>query len=225
MISLSRHRAKGSQTYCAAMLAFNALIFALFIFAASAEAAERAVVLALGDSLTSGYGLPQDKSFPAQLEARLADQGIDVKVINGGVSGDTSAGGLARLDWLLGDKPDLVIVELGANDVLRGLDPAITRGNLDSIIARIRAAGAHVLLAGMIAPPNMGTEFGDEFAALYPDLAQKHGTAFYPFFLDGVAMDPALNQRDGIHPTAEGVAVIVERILPVVIGGLAEAAR
>jgi acyl-CoA thioesterase-1 len=225
MISLSRHGANGSQTYCAAMLAFNALIFALFIFAASAEAAERAVVLALGDSLTSGYGLPQDKSFPAQLEARLADQGIDAKVINGGVSGDTSAGGLARLDWLLGDSPDLVIVELGANDGLRGLDPAITRGNLDRIIARIRTAGAHILLAGMIAPPNMGTEYGDEFAALYPDLAQKHGTAFYPFFLDGVAMDPALNQRDGIHPTAEGVAVIVERILPVVIGGLAEAVR
>ncbi len=225
MISLSHHRAKGSQTYCAAMLAFNALIFALFIFAANAEAAERAVVLALGDSLTSGYGLPRGKSFPAQLEARLADQGVDAKVINGGVSGDTSAGGLARLDWLLGDQPDLVVVELGANDVLRGLDPAITRGNLDRIIARIRATGAHVLLAGMIAPPNMGAEYGEKFASLYPDLAQKHGTAFYPFFLDGVAMDPALNQRDGIHPTAEGVAVIVEGILPVVIGGLAEAAR
>jgi len=207
------------------MLAFNALILVLLTFTATAGAAERAVVLALGDSLTSGYGLPPGKAFPAQLELALGDHGVDAKVINGGVSGDTSAGGLARLDWLLGDKPDLVIVELGANDGLRGLDPAITRGNLDRIIARIREAGAHVLLTGMVAPPNMGTEYGEKFASLYPALAQKHGTAFYPFFLDGVAMDPALNQEDGIHPTAEGISVIVEKMLPVVIGGLIEAAR
>jgi acyl-CoA thioesterase-1 len=225
MNSLSRHRAKGIQTYCAAMPAFNALILVLLIFAAPAAAAERTVVLALGDSLTSGYGLPPGKAFPAQLEAALADHGVDAKVINGGVSGDTSAGGLARLDWLLGDKPDLVIVELGANDGLRGLDPAITRGNLDRIITRIRETGAQVLLAGMVAPPNMGAEYGEKFASLYPALAQKHGTAFYPFFLDGVAMDPTLNQEDGIHPTAEGIAVIVGKMLPVVIGGLAEAAR
>ena len=112
-------------------------------------------------------------------------------MINGGVSGDTSAGGLARLDWLLGDGPDLVIVELGANDGLRGLDPAVTRENLDRIIARIRETGAQVLLAGMVAPPNMGNDYGEKFASLYPDLAQKHGTAFYPFFLEGVAMDPS----------------------------------
>jgi acyl-CoA thioesterase-1 len=146
-------------------------------------------------------------------------------VINGGVSGDTSAGGLARLDWLMAEKPDLVIVELGANDGLRGLDPANTKENLDRIISRIRETGARVLLAGMLAPPNLGREYGDEFGALFPALAEKHGTAFYPFFLEGVAMDPALNQDDGIHPTAEGVAVIVENMLPFVIGSLAKASE
>lgn len=195
------------------------------MFAATAEAGERPVVLALGDSLTAGYGLPPGKAFPEQLQAALGEHGIDAKVINGGVSGDTSAGGLTRLDWLLGEHPDLVIVELGANDGLRGLDPAVTRDNLDRIIARINETGARVLLAGMVAPPNLGTDYGEKFASLYPALAQKHGTAFYPFFLDGVAMDPALNQEDGIHPTAEGVAVIVGKMLPVVIGGLAEAVR
>jgi acyl-CoA thioesterase-1 len=225
MISLSRHGAKGSHTYCAATLAFNVFVFVLLIFATSAEAGERPVVLALGDSLTAGYGLPPGKAFPEQLQSALRDSGIDAKVINGGVSGDTSAGGLARLDWLLGDKPDLVIVELGANDGLRGLDPANTRDNLDRIIARIHKTGAQVLLAGMVAPANLGGEYGEKFASLYPALAQKHGTAFYPFFLDGVAMNPALNQEDGIHPTAEGIAMIVGKMLPVVIGGLAEAAR
>ena len=225
MISLSRHGARSPHTYWAALRAFNALVLALFMFTATAEAGERPVVLALGDSLTAGYGLPPGKAFPEQLQAALGEHGIDAKVINGGVSGDTSAGGLARLDWLLGEHPDLVIVELGANDGLRGLDPAITRDNLDRIIARISETGARVLLAGMVAPPNLGTDYGEKFASLYPALAQKHGTAFYPFFLDGVAMDPALNQEDGIHPTAEGVAVIVGKMLPVVIGGLAEAVR
>ena len=234
MISLLRHGAKGSQTYCAVPRAFNAFILAfvwpllaitLLLLAATAVAGERPVVLALGVSLTAGYGLPPGKAFPAQLEAALGEHGVDAKVVNGGVSGDTSAGGLARLDWLLGDKPDLVIVELGANDGLRGLDPANTRDNLDRIIARTHEAGARVLLAGMVAPPNLGAEYGEEFASLYPALAQKHGTAFYPFFLDGVAMDPALNQEDGIHPTAEGVAVIVKKMLPAVIGSLAEVAE
>lgn len=227
MISFSRHGAKGSQTYCAASRAFNALVrpllaITLLMFAVTAEAGEHPVVLVLGDSLTAGYGLPPGKAFPEQLQDALGEQGIAAKVINGGVSGDTSAGGLARLDWLLGDKPDLVIVELGANDGLRGLDPAVTRSNLDRIIARIRETGAQVLLAGMLAPPNLGTNYGERFASLYPDLAQKHGTAFYPFFLDGVALEPALNQEDGIHPTAEGIAVIVGKMLPVVIGSLVE---
>lgn len=195
----------------------------MLIFAATALAGERPVVLALGDSLTAGYGLPPGKSFPDQLEAALRGEGVDAKVVNGGVSGDTSAGGLARLDWLMEEKPDLVILELGANDGMRGLDPAATKDNLDRIIARARENGAHVLLAGMVAPPNFGSDYGEKFNAIYPTLAKKHGTAFYPFFLDGVAMDPALNQKDGIHPTAEGIAVIVKRMLPTVIGALAEA--
>lgn len=225
MNALSRHEAKSFNTYWAAVRAFNAYLFALLMLVTAADAGERPVLLVLGDSLTAGYGLAPGKAFPAQLQAALAENEIDAKVINGGVSGDTSAGGLARLDWLLGDKPDLVIVELGANDGLRGLDPDGTRDNLDRIIMRIRETGAHVLLAGMVAPPNLGSDYGERFNAIYPALAQKHGTAFYPFFLDGVAMDPTLNQQDGIHPTAEGVAMIVEKMLPVVIGGLAEVAK
>jgi acyl-CoA thioesterase-1 len=230
MILHSHHGAKYSLRYCAAGRAFNAfaravLTIGLFLFAVAAEAGERPVVLALGDSLTAGYGLPPGKAFPAQLQAALGAHGVDVKVINGGVSGDTSAGGLARLDWLLNEQPDLVIVELGANDGLRGLDPAVTRDNLDRIIARVREAGARVLLTGMLAPPNLGADFGESFNAIYPDLAQRHGTSFYPFFLEGVAMDPALNQEDGIHPTAEGVAVIVGKLLPAVLDGLAEAVK
>lgn len=234
LLSLSPHRAKVFYTYCAAPRAFNAhfrvlawslLAIIFLVLATAAQAGERPVVLALGDSLTAGYGLRADKAFPAQLQAALGEHGVDAKVINGGVSGDTSAGGLARLDWMLGDKPDLVIIELGANDGLRGLDPAVTRDNLDLIITRLRETGARVLLAGMVAPANLGAGYGEKFTSIYPALAQKHGTAFYPFFLDGVAMDPALNQEDGIHPTAEGVAVIVSNILPAVIASLAEAAK
>lgn len=233
-LSLSPHGAKAFYTYCAAPRAFNAhfrvlawslLAITFLVLATTAQAGERPVVLALGDSLTAGYGLRADKAFPAQLQAALGDHGVAAKVINGGVSGDTSAGGLARLDWMLSDKPDLVIIELGANDGLRGLDPAVTRDNLDRIIARLRETGARVLLAGMVAPANLGAGYGEKFTSIYPALAQKHGTAFYPFFLDGVAMDPALNQEDGIHPTAEGVAVIVSNILPAVIASLAEAAK
>jgi acyl-CoA thioesterase-1 len=231
MIPKPRH---GSTIYCAAGSRFNPvrillllLILDLALLAAPVAAETRGtpVILALGDSLTAGYGLAPEKSFPSQLEAALAKKGISVRVVNGGMSGDTSAGGLSRLDWLLAEKPDLVIVELGANDGLRGLDPAVTRGNLDRIATRIRDSGAHILLAGMRAPPNLGSEYGAAFAALYRDLAEKHGAAYYPFFLEGVAADPALNQEDGIHPTAEGIAVIVENILPVVAGALAEAQR
>lgn len=226
--TIPRARATRLQTYCAASPPFNALVWPLlaisiFLFAVSAQADDRPVILALGDSLTAGYGLPPGKSFPAQLEAALAEREVDARVVNGGVSGDTTAGGLARLDWLMAERPDLVIVELGANDGLRGLDPANTRTNLDRIISRIREAGASVLLAGMVAPPNLGRDYVDEFNSIFPALAEKHGTAFYPFFLEGVAMDPALNQKDGIHPTGEGIAVIVENMLPVVIDSLAEA--
>jgi acyl-CoA thioesterase-1 len=137
-------------------------------------------------------------------------------VINAGVSGDTSAGGLARLDWTLSDKPDFVIVELGANDALRGLDPKITEANLDTIVGKLKASGARVMLTGMLAPPNYGREYGDAFNGIFPRLADKYAVPLYPFFLDGVAADAKLNQADGIHPNAQGVDVVVERILPFV---------
>jgi acyl-CoA thioesterase-1 len=179
-------------------------------------AAEAARILALGDSLTVGRGLERRDSFPAQLERALGQDGIEVVVANAGVSGDTSAGGRARLDWALAGKPAMAIVELGANDGLRGLDPETTFANLDDIVARLKAAGVAVLLTGMRAPPNLGREYGRQFAAIYPRLAAKHGVVLYPFFLAGVAADPALNQDDAIHPNAQGVAVIVERIVPYV---------
>lgn len=172
------------------------------------------VLLALGDSLTAGYGLAARDSFPAQLEAALRAKGRAVRVVNAGVSGDTSAGGLARLDWALADKPDAALVALGANDGLRGLEPARLAANLDAIVARLRAAGIKVLLVGMEAPPNLGREYATAFRAAFTQVAQRHRVALYPFFLDGVAADPKLNQKDGLHPTAQGVAVMVARMLP-----------
>jgi len=171
-------------------------------------------IAVFGDSLTAGYGLPEAQAFPARLEAALQLRGHDVRVINAGVSGDTSAGGRARLDWTLADRPDVVIVELGANDALRGLDPAQTESNIDDILGRALKSGARVLLAGMRAPPNFGREYQERFDGLFPRLARKHDVALYPFFLDGVAMERSLNQSDGIHPNAAGVEIIVERILP-----------
>lgn len=179
--------------------------------------AQTTKILALGDSLTAGYGLTQGAGFTDQLQKALRDQGHDVAVINAGVSGDTTQGGLARLDWSLADNPDMVIVELGANDGLRGLDPQLTKDNLDQILAKLRSRGVKILLAGMLAPPNMGQEYGQEFNDLYPTLAKKHGVSLYPFFLDGVAGVPTLNQDDGIHPTKDGVTIIVDRILPYVL--------
>lgn len=187
------------------------------MMAAPARADDYLRILAFGDSLTAGYGLRESDSFPARLQTALAAKGIAAQVINGGVSGDTSAGGLARLDWALADHPDIVIVELGANDGLRGLDPARTQENLDGILKRLAAEKRAVLLAGMRAPPNMGADYGDSFRGIYPALAAKYGVRLYPFFLDGVAADPALNQADGIHPTAAGVDIIVARILPDVL--------
>lgn len=182
--------------------------------AAQAEAARR--ILALGDSLTAGHGLAAEQSFPIQLEKALRARGHDVTVINGGVSGDTSAGGLARLDWVLADKPDFAIVELGANDGLRGLDPEQTYANLDAIVARLQGARIPVLLAGMVAPPNLGRDYQQAFADAYVRVLQNHPVIFYPFFLDGVATERTLNQEDGIHPTARGVSIIVDHILPYV---------
>ncbi|MGE5503727.1 MAG: arylesterase [Actinomycetota bacterium] len=172
-------------------------------------------ILALGDSLTAGYGLAPSEAFPVQLEGALRRQGYDVRVINAGVSGDTSAGGLARLDWALADRPQAAILELGANDGLRGLDPRGTKANLDAILTRLEGDHVAVVFTGMVAPPNMGKAFADQYRQVFADLAAKHPKAvFYPFFLDGVASDPALNQGDGIHPNGKGVAAIVERILP-----------
>lgn len=169
-------------------------------------------LLALGDSLTAGYGLPPDAAFPAQLEAALKARGVSARVINAGVSGDTTAGALTRVDWALADRPTHALVALGANDMLRGLSPEAARENLDRIIVRLQQAGVKVMLAGMQAAPNLGEEYGRRFNGIYPDLARKHAVPLYPFFLDGVAAERRLNQDDGIHPTRQGVAVIVERI-------------
>jgi acyl-CoA thioesterase-1 len=174
-------------------------------------------IVAFGDSLTAGYNLASDEAFPARLERALMAAGLDVEVRNGGVSGDTSAGALARLDWAVPAEADAVIVEFGANDALRGIDPAETRANLDNLIGTLRARNQDILVAGMLAPPNMGREYETAFNEIFPALAQSHDAVFYPFFLDGVAAQPRLNQGDGIHPTAAGVDVIVERILPSVI--------
>jgi len=179
-------------------------------------ATEPVRIVVLGDSLTAGYGLPQQAAFPAQLETALQEHGHQVKVFNAGVSGDTSFGGLSRLDWALADKPDLVIVELGANDALRGLQPIQTRQNLDTILKRLKQQNIHALLTGMKAPRNLGEAYYNSFDRIYPEPAQQHQVPFYPFFLEGVAGNPALNQADGIHPTMAGVKVIVERMLPLV---------
>lgn len=180
-------------------------------------AAEPLRILAFGDSLTSGYGLPDADSFPSQLERVLIAAGENVKLINGGVAGDTSAGGLARLDWTLADKPDLVLLEFGANDGLRGLDPAATRKNIAAMLTRLAQDRIPTLLIGMKAPRNLGADYVAAFDPLYEDLAGQFQVPLVPFYLDGVAGDPALNQSDGIHPNAAGVAVIVKRIAPEVI--------
>ncbi len=197
---------------------FVLLITLLGIATGRAPAAEAPVsILVLGDSLTAGYGLAAADSFPARLEVRLGLEGFPARVINAGVSGDTTAGGLARLDWALAERPRIVIVELGANDGLRAINPLVTRRNLDRIVGRIKDRGIAVLLTGMLAPPNLGPIYGKAFNALFPAIAKRHGVAFYPFFLDGVAAKPGLNQPDGMHPNPRGVATIVDRIMPYVV--------
>ena len=192
-------------------------LFFVMLSAEVARADEPLRILAFGDSLTAGFGLPDTDGFVAQLQAALTSKGVKAKVINGGVSGDTTAGGLARLDWALGDDPQLVILELGANDGLRGLDPKSTQANLDAILTRLGDQKRAVLLAGMRAPPNLGAEYANAFDAIYPALAERHHVALYPFFLDGVAAHAELNQEDGIHPNAAGVKVIVGHMLPDVL--------
>ncbi len=189
-----------------------ALTAALIATASAAARTLRLVVL--GDSLTAGLGLPPGKAFPDRLQAALRARGWDVEVLNAGVSGDTAADGLARYDWSVPTDADALIVELGANDMLRGLKPAATKTALSAILDKAQAARLPVLIAGMRAAPNLGGEYGAEFSAIFPDLARAYNAALYPFFLDGVAGDPKLNQADGMHPTAEGVDVIVERIEP-----------
>lgn len=195
----------------------GALVLAASLAVGPVPAAAATRILVLGDSLTAGFGLAQDQAFPARLEAALRAAGHDVEVIDGGVSGDTTAGGRARLDWALADKPDAAIVELGGNDGLRGLDPKGTYANLDAILSRFGKESIPVLLTGMYAPPNLGRLYGEAFNGVFPRLAKEHKILFYPFFLEGVAADPALNQRDGIHPNPKGVAVIVDRIMPYVV--------
>jgi acyl-CoA thioesterase-1 len=171
-------------------------------------------IVAFGDSLTAGYGLKASDSFPVQLQMALRAKGYKVTIINAGVSGDTTSGGLERLAWALQPKPDGVILELGANDALRGVDPKVPRANLDKMLATVTSQGIDVLLAGMKAPNNWGPDYSKAFDAIYPDLAAKYGITLYPFFLDGVALDAALTQSDGLHPSAAGVLEIVKRILP-----------
>ncbi|MCU0839054.1 MAG: arylesterase [Rhodospirillales bacterium] len=190
-------------------------------------------LLVIGDSLTAGYGLSRENGFPAQLQRALSARGLAVRVIDGGVSGDTTSGGRARLRWMLGGSPspgpdaapDAVIVQLGANDALRGIDPNITYANLAAMLTELKGRDLPVLLAGMRAPPNLGEDYRKSFDAIYPRLAEVYGVALYPFFLDGVAAVPALNQADGIHPNAEGVAEIVRRITPAAAALVATAAQ
>jgi acyl-CoA thioesterase I len=191
------------------------LIVLALLMAVPALATESPVrIVALGDSLTAGFGLPADAAFPVKLERALKAKGIAAEVANAGVSGDTASGGLARLDWAVPQGTDAVIVELGANDMLRGIDPNITRSALEEIVRRLTARRVAVLLAGMRAAPNLGADYGRQFDAIYADLASAYDLLLYPFFLDGVAIEASLNQRDGIHPTAAGIDTIVKRILP-----------
>ncbi|WP_248310390.1 arylesterase [Bosea sp. 117] len=198
-----------------------AALLGLFLAVPHAAGAAPVRLVALGDSLTAGLGLSAAQAFPARLQAALKARGHDVLIENAGVSGDTASAGLARLDWSIPDGTQGVILELGANDALRGLDPAIAEKALDDALAHLKARGIPVLLAGMQAPPNLGADYAARFDAIYPRLAAKYGVPLYPFFLEGVAGRLALNQPDGIHPTAAGVDAIVERMLPAIEAFLA----
>jgi acyl-CoA thioesterase-1 len=206
------------------MMALVGVLCAI-LMAAPAQAAAALKIVALGDSLTAGLGLPAQATFPAQLQAALTAKGEAATIVNAGVSGDTASGGLDRLDWSVPAGTGAVILELGANDALRGIDPKVTQAALDKILRRLAARHIPVLLAGMQAPRNMGADYVGQFDAIYPALASTHPVVFYPFFLDGVATDPTLNQGDGMHPNPAGVDVIVKRILPSVEELIARARR
>lgn len=198
-----------------ALIVAVGLVFALFQGALPASAQDKPVKLVLlGDSLTAGFGLPAAQAFPARLGLALKAKGLAVEIADAGVSGDTASGGLARLDWSVPEGTQAVIVELGANDALRGIDPKVTRAALDKILSRLKARNIEILVAGMQAPRNLGGDYAGGFDGIYAELAQKHGALLYPFFLDGVVGDAKLNQRDGIHPNPEGVDIIVSRMLP-----------
>ncbi len=195
------------------------IFFTLFVFwflNHTAQAEDNIIIAAFGDSLSAGYQLPPEGAFPVQLQKALRAKGRKVEVLNAAVSGDTTTGALARLDWSIGENVQVVIVELGANDALRGVDPVVTRDAMTKILTRFEERGIVVLLAGMLAPPNLGPDYGNSFNVIYPDLAKQFGVALYPFFLENVAANPSLNLSDGMHPTMEGVGVIVESILPTV---------
>jgi len=198
----------------------------LFLFASLIPSTAAPIkILALGTSLTQGFGVPPGQDFTAVLEARLRAAGLDVKLINAGVSGDTSAGGLARIDWSLADHPQAAIVEFGSNDALRGQSPTLTEKNLVAILTRLKAAHIPVLLIGMRAPRNLGPEYAAQFDPIYPKLAKQFGAILYPFMLDGVALNPKLNQADGIHPNPAGVKIIVEKFLPYAMRLVAQVKR
>ncbi|MEM9440364.1 MAG: arylesterase [Pseudomonadota bacterium] len=198
----------------------QALALLLCAVALMPTAAEACRISVLGDSLTAAYGIAIEDGFPAQLGNALDDQGYSCDVLDAGVSGDTTAGGLARLDWMLADQPTHVIIELGANDGLRGLPTEQMEDNLDAIITRLQESDISILLTGMLPPPNLGKDYTNAFSRIFRDLSDRHAIPLYPFFLDGVAAEPSLNQPDQIHPNAAGVKVIVDRILPTVIAWL-----
>ncbi len=208
---------KGYGRFAAAVNSLLVLLFCLLPAHAQTEPVKLAV---LGDSLAAGYGIKPEQSLPARLQAALKAEGRNITVLNDGVSGDTSAGGLDRVDWILGDKPDIVMVELGANDALRGIDPATTERNLSAIIEKLKAAGVTVWLAGMMAPRNLGPDYVGAFDGIYKRLADKYQVPLYPFVLEGVAQNTALNQADGMHPNPEGVEVIVRHMLPFITKNL-----
>ncbi len=215
MKAMMRARKACGFAQVVAMLALvNVLVATIATSGAWAEAAKPLRIVAFGDSLTSGYGLRQSQSFPSQLQKALRARGHNVEVSNAGVAGDTTAGGLGRLDWAVPQGTDAVIVELGANDALRGIDPKVTRTNLEKIIATLKERRIPILLTGMRSPANWGDGYSDAFDAVFPDLAKANGLVFYPFFLDGVVLNAKLNQKDGMHPTGKGVAEIVKRIMP-----------
>jgi acyl-CoA thioesterase I len=205
--------AKGYGRFAAAVNSL--LVVLLCLSVAHAQTAPLKIAI-LGDSLTAGYGLKPDQAIPVRLQAALKAEGRDVTILNHGVSGDTSAGGVDRVDWMLADKPDIVMVELGANDALRAIDPATTERNLDAILAKLKDAKVAVWLIGMMAPRNLGPDYVKAFDGIYKKLADKYAIPLYPFILDGVAQDATLNQADGMHPNPEGVEVVVKHLLPFV---------